>query len=72
MLPILSDMTVLLEFVRALASVLAPSYIASRGISLEEADLFEWESAVIIPDMRLDYGEPRYRTFGLIDNVSMP
>jgi uncharacterized protein len=30
--------------------------IELRGISLEEADLFEWEGAVIIPDTRRDYG----------------
>jgi uncharacterized DUF497 family protein len=42
--------------------------IELRGISFEEAHLFEWESAVIIPDTRRDYGEPRYRAFGLIDN----
>ncbi len=42
--------------------------IESRGISFEKADLFEWESAVIISDTRRDYSEPRYRAFGLIDN----
>ena len=39
-----------------------------RGISFEEAAQFEWESAVIIPDARLDYGEARYRAFGFIGN----
>jgi hypothetical protein len=42
--------------------------IELRGIAFEEAELFEWESAVIIPDTRRDYGEPRFRAFGLIDN----
>ncbi len=32
-----------------------------RGISFGEVVLFEWDSAVIIPDSRMDYGEPRYR-----------
>ena len=42
--------------------------IELRGIPFEEAVRFEWDSAVIIPDMRLDYGEPRFRAFGLIDD----
>ncbi|MFZ2447686.1 MAG: BrnT family toxin [Syntrophobacteraceae bacterium] len=42
--------------------------IELRGVSFEDAVRFEWESAVIIPDTRLDYGEPRYRAFGIIDN----
>ena len=42
--------------------------IELRGIPFEEAARFEWDSAVIIPDTRLNYGEPRYRAFGLIDN----
>ena len=39
-----------------------------RGISFEEAARFEWESALIVPDTRRDYGEPRYRAFGFIEN----
>lgn len=42
--------------------------IRIRGISFEEAARFEWESALIIPDTRRDYGEPRYRAFGQIEN----
>lgn len=42
--------------------------IELRGISFEEAARFEWSSAVVIPDMRQDYGEPRYRAFGFIGN----
>lgn len=42
--------------------------IQLRGISFEDAARFEWESAVIIPDTRRDYGEPRFRAFGLIGN----
>ncbi|MBM4328097.1 MAG: BrnT family toxin [Deltaproteobacteria bacterium] len=39
-----------------------------RGIALRDAAHFEWESALIIPDTRQDYGERRYRAFGFIDN----
>jgi uncharacterized DUF497 family protein len=39
-----------------------------RGISLQDAARFEWEGALIIPDTRQDYGEPRYRALGFIEN----
>jgi uncharacterized protein len=42
--------------------------IELRGISFEKTARFECENAVIISDSRLDYGELRYRAFGLIDN----
>jgi uncharacterized protein len=42
--------------------------IELRGISFEEAARFEWESALVIQDTRRNYGEPRYRAFGFIDN----
>lgn len=42
--------------------------IELRGISFEEAARFDWENALITPDMRRDYGEPRYRAFGFIEN----
>ncbi len=40
--------------------------IALRGLSFEKTAEFEWETAVIIEDVRHDYGEARYRAFGLI------
>ncbi len=39
-----------------------------RGISLQDAAQFEWDSALIIQDARRDYGEPRYRAFGFIED----
>ncbi len=42
--------------------------IRLRGISLQDAAHFEWGSALIIQDTRQDYGEPRYRAFGFIEN----
>jgi uncharacterized protein len=42
--------------------------IELRGIPLAEAARFEWSSAVIAPDTRRDYGEPRYRAFGFIED----
>jgi uncharacterized DUF497 family protein len=41
--------------------------IELRGISFEDVARFEWHGAIIIPDTRRDYGEPRYRAFGFID-----
>ena len=40
--------------------------IEIRGISFEQAAEFEWDGALIVPDMRRDYGEKRFRAFGLI------
>jgi len=40
--------------------------IAARGISFEQALLFEWDSALIVADTRRDYGENRFQAFGLI------
>jgi uncharacterized protein len=40
--------------------------IEIRGISFEQAAEFEWNGALIIPDMRRVYGEKRFRAFGLI------
>jgi uncharacterized DUF497 family protein len=34
--------------------------IALRGISFELATAFEWDSALIIEDVRRDYGESRF------------
>jgi uncharacterized protein len=32
------------------------------------AEWFEWESALIETDQRKDYGEPRFRAYGVIDD----
>ena len=37
-----------------------------HGIDFAEAEEFDWESALVIPDARADYGEPRYRAMGYI------
>ncbi len=37
-----------------------------HGISLAEAARFDWSSAVIWPDMRRDYREPRMIGLGMI------
>jgi uncharacterized DUF497 family protein len=40
--------------------------IASRGISFEVADQFEWDTATIAEDLRKEYGERRFQALGLI------
>jgi uncharacterized DUF497 family protein len=40
--------------------------IASRGISFEVAEQFEWDTAMIAEDLRKDYGERRFQTLGFI------
>ncbi|MBS7348718.1 MAG: BrnT family toxin [Comamonas sp.] len=40
--------------------------LAKHGISLAEAAGFEWESAIVWPDTRKDYGEARMVALGYI------
>ncbi len=37
-----------------------------RGLSFERILEFDWDSAVIRPDNRRNYGEPRFRAIGFI------
>jgi len=37
-----------------------------HGISLADALLFDWSHAQIEPDLRFDYGEPRFQATGYI------
>jgi uncharacterized DUF497 family protein len=38
--------------------------LASRGISFEDTEEFEWDTAMIVEDLRKDYGEPRFQALG--------
>lgn len=40
--------------------------IIERGLSFDEVELFEWETAVIIPDIRFAYPEPRFTATGFL------
>ena len=40
--------------------------VAKHGVSLTEAAGFEWGAAVVWPDTRRDYGEPRMVALGYI------
>ena len=40
--------------------------MAKHGVSLTEAAGFEWGTAVVWPDTRRDYGEPRMVALGYI------
>ena len=40
--------------------------LAKHGFSLLDALAFEWETAVVWPDKRRDYGEPRMVALGYI------
>ena len=42
--------------------------IAERGISFERAAYFEWASALIVEDLREDYGELRFQALGFIES----
>lgn len=41
--------------------------IALRGISFDRADDFDWSSALIVEDLRKDYGERRFQALGFIE-----
>lgn len=40
--------------------------LAERGISFSAAEDFEWNTALIVEDLRRDYGERRFQALGLI------
>jgi len=37
-------------------------------VDFEEIAFFEWNTAIIMPDLRFDYGEKRFTAVGLIKN----
>lgn len=39
-----------------------------HGMSLAEAEFFEWESALVSEDTRRTYAEPRFEAIGYIDD----
>ncbi len=39
-----------------------------RGLPFDMAAKLDFDTAVIKPDIRRNYGEPRYQAFGLIDD----
>lgn len=41
--------------------------IRERKLSFDEVSKLEWSSAVILEDVRKDYGERRFRVFGYVD-----
>ena len=40
--------------------------LLARGIPFERAAEFAWDSALIVEDLRKDYGERRFQALGLI------
>jgi len=41
--------------------------IRERGLCFESVAMFDFETALIIEDVRYDYGEMRYRALGLVN-----
>lgn len=39
-----------------------------HGLSLADAVLLDWVNAVVLPDLRFDYPELRFRAYALIGN----
>jgi uncharacterized protein len=44
--------------------------IAKHGISLARAFDFDLDEAVVVADLRYDYGERRFRAYGYLDGLS--
>lgn len=42
--------------------------IAKHGVSLQAADRFDWDTALVVEDDRFDYGEMRFYAVGYIGN----
>ena len=42
--------------------------LATRGIAFEQVAEFEWDSALIVQDLRRPYGEQRFQALGLINS----
>ena len=42
--------------------------LKNHKVNFSLAEQFEWSSALIAPDARKDYGEPRFIAYGLIEN----
>ncbi|NNM75275.1 BrnT family toxin [Enterovirga aerilata] len=40
-----------------------------RGLPFEVAELFEFETAIVRQDVRLEYGEPRYQALGRLGEM---
>ena len=43
------------------------SNLAKHGIDFNEIARFEWATAAVVPDRRVDYGEARFRAYGRLD-----
>lgn len=39
---------------------------AKHGVSLQAAERFDWDSAIVVEDGRFDYGEARFYAIGYI------
>jgi len=42
------------------------SNLAKHGLDFADVEDFDWARAAIVPDRRRDYGEPRFRAFGML------
>ncbi len=42
--------------------------VAKHGVSLQAAEQFDWDTALVIEDDRFDYGERRFYALGYIGN----
>jgi uncharacterized DUF497 family protein len=43
--------------------------LRERGLDFADVARFEFGAAIVVPDLRLNYGEPRFNTTGFLDDV---
>lgn len=43
--------------------------IEKRGLDFADVERFEFGTAVVVPDLRVNYGETRFNTTGYLDGV---
>jgi uncharacterized DUF497 family protein len=41
--------------------------VAGRGLSFDQVERLEWDTALVVEDMRRDYGETRLQVLALMD-----
>lgn len=43
--------------------------LRNRGLDFLDVERFEYDTVVVVPDRRKDYGEARYNAYGYLDGI---
>lgn len=41
--------------------------LGKHGLDFAAIELFDWAAATVLPDTRVDYGEARFRAYGMLE-----